>query len=94
MWALAPRGYMATFRDPMQCFAPIEVIERLLEIREELGFSETLYLERSGELTDFLDSFGFDVYAFKTRNVKIDLDQESTPVVPGGENLHTSATTH
>ncbi|MCV4690281.1 hypothetical protein OFC38_29460, partial [Escherichia coli] len=24
---------MATFRDPNQCFAPLEVIERLLEIR-------------------------------------------------------------
>jgi len=85
---------MATFRDPMQCFAPIEVIERLLEIRGDLGFSETLYLERAGELTDFLDSFGFDVYAFQTRNVRIDLDEESTPVVPGGDNLHCSATAH
>jgi hypothetical protein len=85
---------MATFRDPMQCFAPIEVIERLLEIRGELGFSETLYLRRAGELTDFLDSFGFDVYAFQTRNVKIDLDEESTPVVPGGDSVHCSATAH
>jgi hypothetical protein len=85
---------MATYRDPAECFAPIEVIERLLEIRAELGFSETLYLERAGELTDFLDAFGFDVYAFKTRNVRIDLDEESTPVVPGGDNLHSSATAH
>jgi hypothetical protein len=85
---------MATYRDPAQCFAPIEVIERLLEIRAELGFTETLYLERAGELTDFLDAFGFDIYAFKTRNVKIDIDEESTPVVPGGDILHTSATAH
>lgn len=85
---------MATYRDPMQCFAPMEVIERLLEIRKELGYSETLYLRRSGELTDFLDSYGFDVYAFSTGNVKIDLDEESTPVVPGGDNLHCSATAH
>jgi len=85
---------VATYRDPAQCFAPIEVIERLLEIRAELGFSENVYLERAGELTDFLDAFGFDVYAFKTRNVRIDLDEESTPVVPGGDNLHCSATAH
>ena len=26
---------MATFKDPVRCFAPIEVIERLLEIRAE-----------------------------------------------------------
>ncbi|HTH52246.1 MAG TPA: hypothetical protein VL501_09950 [Pyrinomonadaceae bacterium] len=85
---------MATFRDPNQCFAPLEVIERLLEIRAELGYSETLYLRRSGELTDFLDSYGFDVYAFSTANVKIDLDEESTPVVPGGDAVHSSATAH
>jgi len=24
---------MATYRDPVRCFAPLEVIERLLEIR-------------------------------------------------------------
>lgn len=85
---------MATFRNPNQCFAPIEVIERLLEIRSELGFTETLYLERAGELTDFLDAYGFDIYAFSTRNDKIDLDEESTPVVPGGDNLHCSLTAH
>ena len=85
---------MATYHDPAQCFAPIEVIERLLAIRAELGFSETLYLERAGELTDFLDAFGFDIYAFQTRNVMIDLDEESTPVVPGGDNVHGSATAH
>jgi len=85
---------MATFRDPAECFAPIEVIERLLEIRAELGFTETLYLERSHELTDFLDAYGFDIYAFSTANDKIDLDHESTPVVPGGDNLHCSLTGH
>ena len=85
---------MATFREPNQCFAPIEVIERLLGIRAELGFSETLYLDRSQELTDFLDAYGFDIYAFSTANDKIDLDDASTPVVPGGDNLHCSFTAH
>ena len=85
---------MATFRDPTQCFAPLEVIERLLEIRSELGYSETIYLPRAGELTDFLDSYGFDVYALAIGNVRIDIDEESTPVVPGGDNLHCSVTAH
>lgn len=85
---------MATFKDPHQCFAPLEVIERLLEIRTELGFSENLYLDRSQQLTDFLDAYGFDAYAFSTRNDKISLDDFSTPVVPGGDNLHTSFTAH
>ena len=85
---------MATYKDPNECFAPLEVIERLLQIRAELGFSETLYLDRSQELTDFLDAYGFDIYAFSTGNDKIDLDQVSTPVVPGGDNVHNSITAH
>ncbi len=85
---------MASFKDPKLTFSPIEVIDRLLEIRGELGFAETLYIDRSAELTDFLDAYGFDVYAFSTRNDKIDLDVTSTPVVPGGDTLHTSVTGH
>ena len=85
---------MATYKDPSQCFAPLEVIERLLSIRAELGFTETLYLDRSHELTDFLDAYGFDAYAFSTDNDKINIDAISTPVVPGGENLHLSITAH
>ena len=36
---------MATFKDPKLCFAPLEVVERLLEIRAELGFPETLAID-------------------------------------------------
>ena len=85
---------MATFKDPSACFAPIEVIERLLEIRTELGYAKTLYVPRSEELTDFLDSYGFDVYAFSTGNEKINYDKSTTPVVPGGDNLHSSLKAH
>ena len=85
---------MASYKDPDLCFAPLEVIERLLSIRKELGFSENLYLIRSEELTDFLDAYGFDAYAFTTRNDKIDYDTYSTPVAPGGDILHSSLTAH
>lgn len=85
---------MATFKDPEQCFAPIEVVERLLEIRAELGFSETLYLDRSEELTDFLDAYGFDIYAFSIRNEKINYGDYRSPVVPGGDNLNSSLKAH
>lgn len=81
---------MATFKDPTQCFAPLEVVERLLEIRKELGFAETVYLDRSQELTDFLDAYGFDIYAFSTKNEKINYGNYRTPVVPGGDTIHTS----
>ena len=85
---------MATFQDPVQCFAPIEVIERLLEIRNELGHAQTLYLDRSQQLTDCLDAYGFDIYAFSTGNDKINFDDWSTPVVPGGDSVHCSVTAH
>jgi len=85
---------MATFRDPAQCFAPLEVVERLLEIREELGYSKNIYLERCDELTDSLDAYGFDIYAFSTQNEKLNYGDYRTPVVPGGDNLHTSLKAH
>jgi hypothetical protein len=85
---------MATYRDPDMCFAPLEVVERLLQIRKDLGFSEHVYLDRCQEITDFLDAYGFDIYAFSTENKKIKYGDYSAPVVPGGDNLHTASTAH
>jgi len=85
---------MATFKDPNACFAPLEVVERLLEIRSELGYSENLYLIRTDELTDFLDAFGFDIYAFSTENKKIKYGDYTAPVVPGGDAIHSSVMAH
>lgn len=85
---------MASYKDPTQSFAPLEVIERLLQIRGELGFAETVYLDRSEELTDFLDAYGFDIYAFTTENEKINYGEVRTPVVPGGDLVHCSGTAH
>ena len=55
---------MATYRDPVRCFAPLEVVERLLEIRAEAGFSPVVYLVSNDDLAACLDAYGFDVYAF------------------------------
>jgi len=85
---------MATYQDPTKCFAPLEVIERLLEIRDDLGYAKTIYLDRSQELTDFLDAYGFDIYAFSTANEKINYGDYRTPVVPGGDIMHTSLKAH
>jgi hypothetical protein len=85
---------MATYKDPRECFAPLEVIERLIEIRSELGFTPNIYLDRSEELTDFLDAYGFDIYAFSTDNDKLNYGHYRTPVVPGGDNLHLSLQAH
>jgi len=85
---------MATYKDPRKCFAPLEVVERLLEIKDELGFGKSLYLNRSEELTDFLDAYGFDIYAFSTDNDKINYGGYTTPVVPGGDIMHSSVKAH
>jgi len=85
---------MATFRDPITCFAPLEIIERLLEIRLELGFEKVLYVDKSVDLVEFLDAFGFDVYAFSSKNEKINYGDYRAPIVPGGDNVHCSLTAH
>jgi hypothetical protein len=85
---------MATYKDPVRCFAPIEVIERLLEIRAEAGSAKVIYLDGSSELAELLDANGFDVYAFSTKNEKINYGDYRAPIVPGGDTAHCSLTTH
>ena len=85
---------MATYKDPIQCFAPLEIVERLLEIRADLGFSEVLYVDKSVGLVEFLDAFGFDVYAFSNRSEKINYGDYRAPIVPGGDAVHCSLTAH
>ncbi len=85
---------MATFHDPIRCFAPLEIIERLLEIRVELGYEEILYVDKSVDLVEFLDAYGFDVYAFSSKNEKINYGDYRAPIVPGGDNVHCSLTAH
>lgn len=85
---------MATFQDPIRCFAPLEIIERLLEIRVELGYEKALYVDNSVDLVEFLDAYGFDVYAFSSKNEKINYGDYRAPIAPGGDNVHCSLTAH
>ncbi len=85
---------MATYNDPVTCFAPLEIIERLLEIRAELGFTEVLYVDNSLDLAEFLDAYGFDVYAFSSKNEKINYGDYRASIVPGGDFVHCSMTAH
>ena len=85
---------MATYRDPVKCFAPLEVIERLIEIRSEAGFPSAVYLPTSTELADYLDAYGFDVYAFSPEENEMNFGDYRSPLAPGGDNAHTSATFH
>ena len=85
---------MATFKDPVKCFAPIEIIERLLEIRGEFGFTQSLYLDSSFELAELFDAFGFDVYSFSMKDEKINYGDYRAQIVPGGDAVHCSLTAH
>jgi hypothetical protein len=85
---------MATYQDPVKCFAPLEVIERLLEIRADLGYSEVIYVDNSFDVAEFLDAYGFDVYSFSNGGEKINYGDYQSPIVPGGDAVHCSITAH
>jgi hypothetical protein len=85
---------MATYRDPVRCFAPLEVIERLLEIRVEMGHTPTLFLHAPEDLAAFFDAYGFDVYTFSDAEAEFHFGKYRAPLVPGGDHAHSSLTAH
>lgn len=85
---------MATYHDPVKCFAPLEVLERILEIREEFGFTQAIYVPSSVELADYLDAYGFDSYVVSQQDEEINYGDYRSPLVPGGDSIHTSMTAH
>ena len=85
---------MATYRGPVRCFAPLEVIERLLEIRVEAGFSPSVYLLSSDDLADYLDAYGFDVFALSEPEAGFHFGDYRAPLLPGGDHAHLSMTAH
>lgn len=85
---------MATFHDPVKCFAPLEVIERLLGIRNELGYQQSIYIPGSEELAHFFDAHGFDVYAFSNQDGELNFGDYRSPLAPGGDHVHASLTAH
>ena len=87
-------GIMATYRDPVSCFAPLEVIERLLEIRVEAGYSPAVYLLSPDDLADYLDAYGFDVYALSEAEAEFHFGDYRAPLAPGGDHAHCSLTAH
>jgi hypothetical protein len=87
-------GNMATYRDPVSCFAPLEVIERLLEIRVEAGYLPAVYLLSPDDLADYLDAYGFDVYALSEAEAEFHFGDYRAPLAPGGDHAHCSLTAH
>ncbi len=84
---------MATYRDPVRVFAPLEVIERLIEIRGDAGFLPCIYLHTSDDIKTYLDAYGFDIFAFSNGD-NFDFGHYRAPFVPGGDVAHSSLTAH
>ena len=63
---------MATYRDPARVFAPLEIVERLLEIRAEAGYSPAIFLRSADDLVAYFDAYGFDVYTFTDTEADFD----------------------
>lgn len=84
---------MATFKDPVECFAPLEVIERLLQIRAEQGYSQAVFLPDVMDLVDILDAYGFDSYSFN-QETDINFGDYRSPLVPSGDSEFEDITTH
>jgi hypothetical protein len=86
---------LASFRDPARTFAPLEVIDRLLEIREYFGNAPVLYLASGEDLATYLDCFGFDIYSLTSDpSTAFKTEARSAPVLPNGSRSHDSATAH
>ena len=86
---------MATYRDPVRCFAPLEVVERLLEIRAELGAANSIYIHSINDLAAYFDAFGFDTYVFSTQHdPQLDFGDYRAPYAPGGDHVHNSEKAH
>lgn len=85
---------MATYRDPVRVFAPLEVIERLLEIRAEAGYSPSIFLRSTDDLAQYLDAYGFDIYQLMDDTAEFQYGRYRASIVPGGDHAHCSATAH
>ncbi|MBK7992891.1 MAG: hypothetical protein IPK14_05570 [Blastocatellia bacterium] len=86
---------MASFKDPKEHFAPIEVVERLLEICEYYGQPQSLYLSSTLDLTTYFDSFGFDVYSLTDdTNTAFEINSPTVNVVPSGDKCRNHELSH
>ncbi len=85
---------MATYRDPVRIFAPLEIVERLLEIRADAGYTPMIFLRSSDDLVAYFDAYGFDVYSFDDAEAEFRYGRYRAPLAPGGDHAHGSATAH
>ena len=85
---------MATYRHPTRLFATLEVIERLLELREEAGCAAALLMRSPGDLADCLDAYGFDAYSLTDAGDGARLSKYRSPLAPSGDCARCSRSAH
>ncbi len=86
---------MATYRDPVRVFAPLEVVERLLEIRAEAGYMPVIFLRSADDLAEYFDAYGFDVVALPGGGeTEFNYGKYCAPIAPGGDHIHCTPTAH
>jgi len=86
---------MATYRDPVRVFAPLEIVERILEIRADAGYTPMIFLRSADDLVAYFDAYGFDVYSFNSvPEAEFRFGNYRAPLVPGGDHAHESVTAH
>lgn len=85
---------MATYRDPARVFAPLEIIERLLEIRFDAGHAPSLYIQSAEDIALYLDAYGFDVYQFEDTDTVFEFGKYRATIAPGGDRAHESLVAH
>lgn len=69
------------------------MIERLIEIRADAGYSPLIYLFSGEDIKTYLDAYGFDVFELSDDN-RFELGDYQSPFAPGGDVAHSSLTAH
>lgn len=85
---------MATYHDPIRVFAPLEVIERVLELRAEAGYFAALFLFSESDLATCLDAYGFDAFALADFEVEFRFGNYRACVAPSGDHVRNLMITH
>ncbi len=85
---------LATYRDPVRVFAPLEIIERVLELRLEAGYPPALFLYDESDLATCLDAYGFDAFALADFTFEFRFGNYRACVAPSGDHVHSLMITH
>ena len=88
------RKNLATYRDPVRVFAPLEIIERLFEMRAERGHTAALFIFGESDLAACLDAYGFDAFALADFKFEFRYRTYRACVAPSGDHVRNIFVSH